>query len=69
MSLKSRANIKRLGLSGLAQGTSQHAFITRRMENIAEMHAKLRGLVSEEEMVAINAQLDPDDNNEKKEVL
>lgn len=35
-------------LYGLAQGTSQHAFITHRLENIAAHHAALKELLGEE---------------------
>jgi hypothetical protein len=48
----------RLGLSGLAQGTCQHRFITRRMEQIGELHTRLRGLVGDEAMVLIAHHLD-----------
>jgi hypothetical protein len=37
------------GLTGLAYGTAQHEFITRRMENMAIHHASLQRLVGEEE--------------------
>jgi hypothetical protein len=37
------------GLCGLAQGTAQHAFITRRMENMAVYHESLKELVGEHE--------------------
>lgn len=47
-----------LGLSGLAQGISQHRFITIRMERIGELHAQLRNLVGDEAMALITAQLD-----------
>jgi hypothetical protein len=42
-------NSARLGLSGLAQGTSQHLFITRRMENIGKLHQNLGALVGGED--------------------
>jgi hypothetical protein len=35
------------GLYGLAQGTSQHAFITQRLENIAAHHVALKELLGE----------------------
>jgi hypothetical protein len=38
-----------LGLSGLAQGTAQHAFITRKLENMMACHATLLSLVGEQE--------------------
>jgi hypothetical protein len=46
------------GLSGLAQGISQHQFITRRMERIGELHTQLHSLVGEEAMALIAVQLD-----------
>ncbi len=36
------------GLSGTAQGTAQHAFITKRLENMAEHHRALKQLVGEQ---------------------
>ena len=48
----------RQGLSGLAQGIGQHRFITKRMEQIAELHAQLRNLVGDEAMVLITSKLD-----------
>lgn len=48
----------RQGLSGLAQGTGQHRFITKRMEQIAELHSQLRNLVGDEAMALITRQLD-----------
>jgi hypothetical protein len=47
-----------LGLSGLAQGISQHRFITIRMERIEELHTQLRSLVGDEAMALITARLD-----------
>jgi len=38
----------RAGLSGLSQGSSQHRFITHRMEIIADFHTQLQALVGEE---------------------
>ncbi|GCE48314.1 hypothetical protein EI42_05216 [Thermosporothrix hazakensis] len=46
------------GLTGLAQGTSQHTFITKRMERIADLHSHLRELVGEEAMALIVKQLE-----------
>lgn len=48
----------RQGLSGLAQGIGQHRFITKRMEQIAELHSQLRNLVGDEAMALINQELD-----------
>lgn len=41
------------GLSGLAR-VGQHEFITKRMEQIAALHAQLRGLVGDEAMKQID---------------
>ena len=35
------------GLSGLAYGTSQHAFITARMENMGQLHSQLQSIVGD----------------------
>ena len=51
------------GLFGLAQVT-QHAFITRRMENIAVLHAQLHSLVGDETMRKIDLELDLVDNDQ-----
>lgn len=44
------------GLSGLAQGTSQHRFINKRMERIGECHSQLRSILGNEAMILIAAQ-------------
>lgn len=54
----------RQGLSGLAQGMGQHRFITKRMEQIAELHSQLRNLVGDEAMELIDQELD---NSEQEE--
>lgn len=41
------------GLYGTAQGTAQHAFITRRLENMADHHRALKQLVGEHEAIGI----------------
>jgi hypothetical protein len=41
------------GLSGTAQGAAQHAFITRRLENMADHHQALKQLVGEHEAINI----------------
>ena len=47
------------GLSGLASGTSQHTFITQKMENIGRCHQALQNLVGEMPAIAmITEQLD-----------
>lgn len=37
------------GLTGFAEGSSKHAFITARMERMAACHETLKGLVGEHE--------------------
>jgi hypothetical protein len=46
------------GLTGLAQGTSQHQFITWRMERIGELQAHLHELLGDEAKALIIAQYD-----------
>ena len=41
------------GLSGLAFGTAQHAFITKKMEAIHQCHAQLKELVGEQQATQI----------------
>ena len=43
----------RRGLHGTTQGTAQHAFITRRLENMADYHRELKQLVGEHEAINI----------------
>jgi hypothetical protein len=33
------------GFSGLAEGTSRHAFVTKKMENMGKLHLELEGLI------------------------
>jgi hypothetical protein len=48
------------GLSGLASGVSQHAFITQKMENMNNYQQELQLLVGEKPAVAMIAEcLDP----------
>ena len=44
------------GMSGLAYGTAQHAFITARMENMCNIHQELQQLVGEREATKLVAQ-------------
>ncbi len=46
------------GQKGPAQGTAQHRFITKRMENIGDLHMQLRGLVGDAAMPLIIEQLE-----------
>lgn len=45
------------GLTGLAQGTAQHLFITTRMERIADHHQALTHLVGAQEATRIVGEL------------
>lgn len=53
------------GLSGLAQGMCQHCFITKRMEQIGDLHTQLHNLVGDEAMALIALQLDDQATEEK----
>lgn len=46
------------GLTGLSSGSSQHAFISARMENMSQLHTELRVLVGDAAIAMIAAQLD-----------
>ncbi len=46
------------GLTGLSLGSSQHEFITARMENMGQLHAELRDLVGDAAIAMIAVQLD-----------
>jgi hypothetical protein len=46
------------GLHGLALGSAQHAFITKRMETIGGLHEQLRELIGDEAMPLIVDRLD-----------
>ncbi|HLH62264.1 MAG TPA: hypothetical protein VKV20_11325 [Ktedonobacteraceae bacterium] len=41
------------GLSGLAYGTSQHDFITARMENMGQLHNQLRSIVGDDAIALV----------------
>lgn len=45
------------GLSGLAYGTSQHEFITARMEKMGKIHSELQALVGDSAIALIADQL------------
>ncbi len=47
-----------LGLSGLSLGSSQHKFITNKMERIAELHEQLQELAGAEAMELVAETLD-----------
>jgi hypothetical protein len=44
------------GLHSLSLGTTQHAFITKRMENMSACHDALKKLVGEQEAIKILAE-------------
>jgi len=48
----------RNALFGQVLGTAQHAFITKRMENIGEFHEQLIGLVGDDAIALIAQSLD-----------
>ena len=50
-----------LGIAGLAQGSCQHRFITRRMERIGGLHSQLHTMLGDKAMELIAAQLDQTD--------
>jgi hypothetical protein len=41
------------GLTGLAYGTSQHEFITTRMENMGQLHSELQTIVGDSAIALI----------------
>jgi hypothetical protein len=45
------------GLTGLSYGTSQHEFITARMENMGQLHTQLQTLVGDRAIAMIADQL------------
>lgn len=45
------------GLSGLSYGTSQHDFITARMENMGQLHNQLQSIVGDVAIAMIADQL------------
>jgi hypothetical protein len=46
------------GLTGAAYGSSQHAFITARLENMGSIHIRLQELVGDDAIVLIAKELD-----------
>jgi hypothetical protein len=48
--------VAQAGLSGLAYGTAQHAFITARMENMGKCQEELNALVGEQEATKLVVQ-------------
>ena len=58
------------GLTGLAQGTAQHSFITTRMERIADHHQALIPLVGVQEATRMVSELtcDPEKQPHEEEL-
>lgn len=56
------------GLSGLAQGVGQHRFMTKRMEQIAELHTQLRDLVGDEAMELIACHVEGGQESDDREL-
>ncbi len=52
------------GLSGLAQGISQHRYITARMERIGELHAQLHALVGNDSIALMDTWVQVHSSNE-----
>jgi hypothetical protein len=46
----------KLGLSGLAYGTSRHEFVTQKMEHMGKLHEELKTLVGETPAIALIAE-------------
>jgi uncharacterized protein YjiK len=44
------------GLSGLAQGTARHAFITAKMKRMGQIHQELQRLVGPEQAIRLVAE-------------
>jgi hypothetical protein len=51
------------GLHGLAQGSTQHAFITSKMENMATCYTALKELVGERDAMALFVETLGQDSN------
>jgi flagellar biosynthesis chaperone FliJ len=45
------------GLTGLASGTARHEFISKRMENMQQLHSQLREIVGDEATAMVAEQL------------
>ncbi len=44
------------GLSGLAYGTSRHEFVTKKMEQMGQLHEELKAIVGETQAIALVAE-------------
>ena len=58
LQIRSEYEAAQLGLKGLAYGTSQHEFITARMESMGQIHTQLQTLVGDVAIAMIADQLD-----------
>jgi hypothetical protein len=55
--IKAEYEAAKLGLVGLAYGTSHHDFITKRMEHMGQLHKQLQRLVGDTAIALIADQL------------
>ena len=54
--IKQQYEAAQMGLSGLAQGTARHAFISARMESMRRLHKELQHLVGPEQAIQLVAE-------------
>jgi hypothetical protein len=54
--IKQQNEAAQRGLSGLAQGTSRHMFISARMERMRQIHEELQRLVGPEQAIRLVAE-------------
>lgn len=57
----------RRGLTGMASGTARHAFITRKMERLGQLHQELGRVVGEQQATEIVVQTMSQLPNKKKD--
>ena len=62
-----RKAVEQRGLTGLASGSSQHSFITARMEQMGQLHQELRHLVGEDAIALIAETLNAQPTRTHKE--
>ena len=54
--IKQQYEAAQKGLSGLAQGTARHAFITAKMKRMGQIHQELQRLVGPEQAIQLVAE-------------
>ncbi len=69
--IKQQYEAAQRGLSGLAQGTARHAFITAKMKRMGQIHEELQRLVGPEQAIRLVAETlqvpaDSGDNQETR---